>query len=450
MKAKKLLIIQLDEAYFLFETLQVLERNRQGLHDFELTVLTSFDSLKQVFNNTAPTLPGLTIDKNSVLKEHYDLSINFSLNESSWDFHAQVKSDNKIGPWKQDGILNVPDLWSSYMLTLKARAPFLTFHMQDIYKNILGLKAYPNTLRKEAPIKTIAFGTLRPDLFAASEQEKLINEISKSFPFLSLKDLSEIDVVEDLSSVLYIGPASFEALKLCEGGALGLYIGSIFQGLNLLPYQEGHYFVSSREKKIESKVLLPLIESFIQKRHLPDNYPYSVYRIEHENIFGAFLRALNNSDDNYPFYQSHVVLWNYLLNLFDTNLEVIRCSDSQIELLKTNKMVLNKFQQLHRYAMSSIDFIQKEAKSPTTDSEKIQGHMKNLKEVEAISDQISQAHSFLRPFLDFYRIRKGQNDGSTLKEQSQNTFMVYSEEYQALNALDELFTVTLLKNEVTI
>jgi hypothetical protein len=450
MKAKKLLIIQLDEAYFLFETLQVLERNRQALHEFELTVLTSFESLKQVFNDTAPTLPGLTIDKNAVLKEHYDLSINLSLNESAWDFHAQIKAENKIGPFKQDGILSVPGLWSSYLLTLKARAPFLTFHMQDIFKNILGFKAYPNTLRKESPIKTIAFGTLRPDLFAAAEQEKLINEISKSFPFLALKDMSEIDVVEDLSNVLYIGPASFEALKLCEGGALGLYIGSVFQGLNLLPYQEGHYFVSSREQKIESKVLLPLIESFIQKRHLPDNYPYSVYRIEHENIFGAFLRALNNSDDNYPFYQSHVVLWNYLLNLFDTNLEVIRCSNSQIELLKANKMVLNKFQQLHRYAMSSIDFIQKESKSPSTDSEKIQGHMKNLKEVEVISDQISQAHSFLRPFLDFYRIRKGQNDGSTLLEQSQNTFMVYSEEYQALKALDELFTVTLLKNEVTI
>jgi hypothetical protein len=450
MKQKKLLIIQLDEAYFLFETLQVLERNRQALHEFDLTILTSFESLKQVHNDTAPTMPGLTIDKASVLKENYDLSINFSLTDSAWDFHSQIKSEHKIGPFKSEGILSVPGLWSSYLMTLKARAPFLTFHMQDIYKNILGLKAYPNTQRKEAPIKTIAFGTLRPELYPAAEQEKLINEISKSFPFLALKDLSEIDVVEDLSSVLYIGPATFEALKLCEGGALGLYLGSVFQGLNLLPYQEGHYFVSSREKKIEAKVLLPLIESFIQKRNLPEEFPYSVYRVEHENIFGAFLRAMNESDDNYPFYQSHVVLWNYLLNLFDTNLEVIRCTESQLELLKTNKAVLNKFQQLHRYAMSSIDFIQKEAKSPTTDSEKIQGHMKNLQEIEKISDQISQSHSFLRPFLDFYRIRKGQNDGSTLLEQSQNTFMVYSEEFQALQGLDELFTVTLSKNEVTI
>jgi hypothetical protein len=231
---------------------------------------------------------------------------------------------------------------------------------------------------------------------------------------------------------------------------LGLYLGSSFQGHNLLPYQEGHYFISSREKPILSKVLLPLVESFILKRHLPEDFPYSVYRVEHENIFGAFLRSLNQSDDNYPFYQSHVVLWNYLLNLFDTNLEIIRCSESQLELLKTNKMVLNKFQQLHRYAMSSIDTILKEAKSTSTDSEKIQGHMKNLKEIELISDQISQSNSFLRPFLDFYHIRKGQNDGSTLLEQAENTFLVYTEEYQALKALDELFTVTLSKNEVNI
>jgi hypothetical protein len=100
--------------------------------------------------------------------------------------------------------------------------------------------------------------------------------------------------------------------------------------------------------------------------------------------------------------------------------------------------------------MASIDFIHQEAKSANTSSEKIQGHLKNLTEIDVISDQISQSHSFLRPFLDYYKIRRGQNDGGTLLEQSQNSFLVYSEEHQSLQALDELFSVTLRKNEVNI
>ena len=57
---------------------------------------------------------------------------------------------------------------------------------------------------------------------------------------------------------------------------------------------------------------------------------------------------------------------------------------------------------------------------------------------------------YLRPVIDFYRIRRGQNTGTTLLEQTQHTFLTYSEEHQALRALLELFTVTLAKNEVSI
>ena len=100
--------------------------------------------------------------------------------------------------------------------------------------------------------------------------------------------------------------------------------------------------------------------------------------------------------------------------------------------------------------MSSIDTIHQEAKSASANSSLIQENLKNLKEIEEISDKISQSHVFLRPILDYYRIRKGQNLGSNLLEQSQHSFLTYSEEHQALKALLELFTVTLNKNEVSI
>ena len=100
--------------------------------------------------------------------------------------------------------------------------------------------------------------------------------------------------------------------------------------------------------------------------------------------------------------------------------------------------------------MSSVDTIYQEAKSISADNNKIQGHIKNLQEMEVITDKISQSNSFLRPILDFYRIRRGQNAGKTLRDQSQHSFLTYAEEQQALKAMLELFTVTLRKNEVTI
>lgn len=137
---KKLLIIQLDEAYFLFESLLMLEHHWSALKDFEVTVLVNQISLKQIQDGSVSIPPGITTSVNNVLNQQFDLSVNFSLNEDSWSLHQEVNSSQKLGCLKQDGKLNVPDAWSSYLLTLKSRAPFLTFHLQDIYKNILGIR----------------------------------------------------------------------------------------------------------------------------------------------------------------------------------------------------------------------------------------------------------------------------------------------------------------------
>ena len=76
--------------------------------------------------------------------------------------------------------------------------------------------------------------------------------------------------------------------------------------------------------------------------------------------------------------------------------------------------------------------------------------MNNLEDIEKVSDQISRSHIYLRPILDYYRIRRGQNTGANLLEQAQHSLIAYSEEQQALKALLELFTVTLNKKEASI
>lgn len=446
---KKLLIIQQDDAYFLFETIQVLEKNKQNLKDFSLTILVNPESLKKAFAKSNPVISGIITDASKIKGVHFDVSINLSLNEISWPFHAEVSADKKLGPYTKNGQTFVDDLWSSYLMTLKAKAPFLTFHLQDVYRNILGIKSFPQAKHSRTNIRQIALGATALHLFSAEEQESLIYELSLSYPNFPLKDISEIDLMSDLSHSIYIGPPTLESIKFCESGGRGIFLSSSFQGFNQIPYNSDHVYLSVRGGKFKVSVLLPFIEKIIAGQ-INNDIEYSIYTVEHENAFGAYLKSHNISDENYPFYQAHVVLWNFLLNLLDTNLETTRCNEAQLSLLNSQLEVLTKYKRLHDYALVSVDTVYQESKKAQADGVKIEGHLKNLMEIDRISDQISQTHSLLRPLLDFYSIRRGQNHGETLRDQSQASFLTYSEEHQALEALGELISVTLRKNEVSI
>lgn len=446
---KKLLIIQTDDSYFLFETVQVLEKHQAQLRDFALTILVEEKAFANAFDKTAPILKGFTANVSDVLKDSFDVTVNLSLNESSWDLHGKINSRKKLGVYLKNGETIVEDLWSSYLLTLKAKTPFLTFHLQDIYRNVLGFRNAPVIVNRSQPIRQIAFGAVSPKVFSPKEQETLIHELALRYPAFPLKDISEIDLVSDLSQTLYVGPATLAALKFCEAGGRGIFLSSNFQGFNFVPYGTDHVFVSSRGRQFTAANLLKFIEAFIAGK-IDASSDLAVYVNDTENIFGAYLKSLGQSDDNYPFYQSHVVLWNYLLNLFDTNLEVTKCSESQLSLLRTHHEVLTKLIRLHDYAMASLDTIYHESKATTANADVIGGHLKNLQDMEVLSDQIANSHAYLRPVLDFYRIRKGQNAGTSFQEQAQASYLTYAEEHQALQALQELFSVTLRKNEVNI
>lgn len=446
---KKLLIIQQDEAYFLFETIQVLEKFQSQLKDFEVTVLVEENSMRTVYDKSTPVLNCFTTDSSKLLAETFDVSVNFSLSDKSAHLHTNIKSSKKLGAYFKDELMQVDDLWSTYLLTLRGKAPFLTFHLQDIYRNILGFRYSLPKKVHYSTIRQIAFGTMATHVFSGEEQETLVHELSLSFPQIALKDITELDLIENLSHTLYIGPATLDAIKFCAAGGRAIFLTSSFQGFNLIPYSGEHILLSSRNGSFKASTLLSFVEKEIQKQNSFETI-YSAYTINHDTIQGSFLQNMNHSDDNYPFYQTHVVLWEFLLNLHDNNLEVSSCTNSQLEVLKTHKEVLSKYIRLHDYALVSVDNIFKETKSRLTDVSKIESHLKSLTEIDKIADQISQSHSLLRPLLDFYRIRRGQNNGSTLHEQAQHSLLAYSEEHQALQALEELFSVTLRKNEVNI
>src|SRR5690606_28459756 len=195
----KLLVIQTDGTYFLHETLRMLERSHSSLRDFELTVLVSEEALAPIKAAVTPLVPGITSDKSFVLKQNYDLSANLSMHEDSWDYHAQVQAKHKLGPTRSEGTMAVADLWSTFLLTVKAGAPFLTFHLQDIYKNMLGIKRLDKAAGKPSRrIKEVVVGHFHPDFLSQEERQQLITELKQIFPALIFKDLYSVDLISDL------------------------------------------------------------------------------------------------------------------------------------------------------------------------------------------------------------------------------------------------------------
>lgn len=446
---KDLLIIQLDGAYFLYETLLVLEKASLSLKDFNITVLASNKSIDQIKSKTQPLIKGITSDIDATLERNFDISFNLSMDEFSWPLHSRVKATHKVGPWQSEENLVVPDLWSSFLLTVKAGSPFLTFHLQDVYRNILGIKSLPATRPVSGHFREIITGSFSANFAEAKEVDQLISSLKINFPQMVVRKAEEIDLISDLTHSLYIGPATAHAVKICEVGARGIFIGSQFQGFNLLPYNSHHYLVSTQGNKFNHKQVIPFISSIINRSKLVTNNTYSFYESEMDT-FGVSWKSLSSPDENFPFYQCHLVLWNFLLNLLDIHIDVTKCSLSQVDVLKANHHALTKLLRLHDYALSSVDTIFRESKMSNSKAEVIEGHLKNLQEIEEVLEQVASSHPYIRPFLDFYRIRRGQNTGSTLHEKSQNTFITYTEEHHALSALNELFSVTLRKNEASI
>jgi hypothetical protein len=437
---KNVLIIQQDDPYFLYETLKVLERFSAAFKDSTLTILVNPESLKALVQDFSPLIKGITTNVEEALKKSYEVSYNLSMSEFGWTTHSLVQSAKKIGPVLKGQELKIHGDWSSFLMTLKSNAPFLTFHLHDIYKNIFGIKSAELSERKNLLPQTLIFGLSNPDFFPPLEQEKLMQEIHARHPLLRIRDVSEVDLLEDHSATIYLGPASLNALKLTDSGARGIFITKNFQGFNLLPFSTGNFILSTRGQKLSAQTVLGFVDEFIGHKKHEYKPELSYYEIVHDPLFGAYFSALNDSDESYPLYQAHVVLWNFLLNLFEVNLNSQKPSPLQKDLLQANLDVLSKLARLHEYALTSINTILQESKSENAHAEVVEGHLKNLRDIGETDAKIANSHVFIRPILDFYHMKKGLDDGETLKARAQDALLSYSEEHQALKAFEELVT----------
>ncbi len=438
---KNILIIQTDGPYFLEETLRTLEHFSDLIINDKTTILVNQNSYESIPSDSRPLIPGVSWNTEEILKNKYDISINMSLDSTSWVIHEKINADYKRGPRIASDKLFCEDLWGLFFLTFKANPPFLTFHLRDIYRNILGFKSnIKNEPQRIKTLKNIIWGKFNTQNISNEFELKIRNQVAQDLPGLRFKEIHEIDLIDNLSDCIYIGPPCSEALRLNEAGATSLLITQRFEGFNLLPYEDGNYLLQtsldiSNTHKVSNSIL-----KILTKSSEPLSLDQNLFAITTKYGFGSYLELVEGKSIVHTFYQAHCILWNFLLNYFE-----LKLTPNELDVKNLN--FLTEYDQLATQILKLIDFginfsekILSESKNEYPSLKVIQENIKLLDDLENTLFQISNKSLYINQIIDFYKLRRSQNNEEKLIDQAQINLLNFFEQRHALEAFHELIT----------
>lgn len=438
----KVLITQLDSSYFLNETLSLLERHILSLRDAEITLFCRKDTIEKLSSYGVMKNSTIVTEMHEIADKYFDQWFNLTVFNFDENLHHVVQSESKKGSFLSK------DDWSVYLETIREKSLYLNLHLQDIYAGVLGLPKTLVPFRSKQP-KRIVFGHFRPTFMSFQELTEITSDLKKSYPHLEFSSIDEIDYLESHAHTLYIGPATIEAIKLSEAGARCIFAASSFTGMNLMPYGDGHLYLTTHREPLQANRLEPIIHYAIAQQISLPLSGYSVYQTE-LTTGGLYFKSLNQSDYIYATYQSFFVLWTYLLGLIETEVGFAHLNQLYASQFKNIFECCAKISELHYHATREARFIYEEFSKTNSNLSKIQTSLEKINEVQKTLHQFSTTHLWFNPIYRFFQTKIKSIDFSHPVEASEDRYLLYVEFYQTLEALKELFTVTLAKNEVSI
>ena len=438
---KKILITQTDSSYFLNETLSLLERHALSLRNSEVTIFCQQDAVEKLTHFGLPKSK-LVSDINLIADEEFDLWFNLSISNFDKNLLELINSPLKKGPF-----LSTDD-WSHFLLTIKEKSLYLNLHLQDIYAGVLGL---PRMLINKGHQKTkrIIFGHFQPQMMCFQELTNLTTNLKKSYPLIEFQTIDEVDYLESHQDSLYFGPATLEAIKLSESGAKCIFVGRYFTGMNLIPYQEECLYITTHGESINATRIEPFIHYALSPQVKLPQTGYSLYQTELIDG-GLVFNSLNQSDYQYASYQAFFILWSYLLGFSEVRLNYTYLNKMYAQQFKNLYDCLDKVSQLNRYALFNAQTISQELAKDESSTKVIQESNWKIQDIEKSLDQFSAHQLWFNPLYRFFHYKFQQLDPNQIIKSSEERYILYAEIQQTIEALKELFAVTLTQNEVSI
>lgn len=434
MNSKKLLFLQFDEAHFVVETKLFLKRYAHELSHFDI-YLCAPQSKTKIDRNWKE------ISTDQIKNHNFEMILNLSLNEKSWEFAKDLEAPYFVGcRFTETENLQVTGHWSTYLLQLKGGASFLPFHLQDIYKSIVGCKSI--SLSQERTWKNEVIYWQCPRFINKDVYRVLIAQLKERY-----KRWDFIEGQPQADKIgFYIGPATDEVSLWNDQGHRLMILKEHFEGLHFAPTGDHHWLVNPHTKTHDFTEFYKIMIQFCEQLPCKDIKDWEVYQTTQENLFGTTLKPLSETNNNFPFYQFHVVIWQYTLNLFDVNLDVTALSEPQVETMKFYETILNKTTRFLDLILAHLADQIEHFDENNFDIKKFQAAVSEIQEFEEITGKLAQNHPLLRPFFDYYQITRGQSEFTGLKDQISDQMLILSEQSGVLKALLELISMTIQKS----
>jgi len=448
---KKILIIQTDSTYFLEETLRTLESHRNYFENSEINLLVDKLAFREISGHYQPLLKNIYTEEESISSMNFDISFNLSCNEESWEIHRNINAEYKIGPQKtRNNNLYIDESWSTFYLTQNHSKSCLFFHLRDTYRNIIGIKNCVKTeSKKDRKTKKIILGrksiTNKEDRFTLELKKFLFHQ----FQEVEFKGIDEVDFIENHVDSIYIGHPCLEALRLNDLGAKSILISTQFEGMNLVPYDEKNFLIIPKTYSIKFHSLCEIILNILNDKPKSHYKEFSVYETTFENNFGLQLKSLSNPDIKFMHYQINLVLWNYVLNLFELNLSIHEFSKEEIQHIRDVKNLVDKIQRIIEVAIKCCENIFHESKNDYIEFSNIQNYINQIKDTEECLEDAAKSNFSISQILDFYKLKRSFETEPQLNHQAQSTLINFIEEKHVLSAYVELVNLIINKNEQT-
>lgn len=438
---KKILITQTDSAYFLNETLSLLEKHALSLRDHDITIFCRGEEVERLTHFGLPNSK-LVTQLADIQPENYDQWFNLSIIDFNHDLNQIIHCHQKKGPFLSQ------DDWSHYLLTIREKSIYLNLHLQDVYAGILGL---PQLLMNKSchQTKRMVFGHFKPSTMTFQELTNLTTNLKRSYPLVEFLTIDEVDYLESHQDTLYFGPATLEAIKLSESGAMCLFVGKQFTGMNLIPYQEDHLYVTTHGESINSQRIEPFVHYAFSPQVAVPQTGYSLYRTE-QTSGGLVFNSLNQSDYHYASYQAFFILWTYLLGFNEVKLNFTYLNQIYAKQFKDIYDCLDKVSQLNRFALFNAQTINHELSKDESKASILQDSLHKILDVEKTLDHFASQQLWFNPLYRFFQYKLRNLDNSQVLKLSEDRYFLYVEIQQSIDALRELFAVTLNQNEVSI
>ncbi len=445
---KKILIIQTDPTYFLEESLRTIETYQDLFVENELSILVDKFSYNNIPQESLPPLRNILINEEDVISKSFDVSINLATSTESFILQGKIKSPIKSGTQQIGDTIEHSDSWALFLYTLKGNPPFLSFHLKDIYRNILGFRGSLSQVKRNTKqFKKLIIGRFNSDFINDPLKQILTLEVRKKLEIPELISEDEIDYVDDHSSSLFLGPPCLNALRISALGGKIILLTKNFEGSNLIPYEEGNYLITSNHQEFEIAKLTNLIIDLIQFDNPQQSYSYSSYKTTHEHLHISFLKALGNPTGSYPFYQIHTILWIYILNLIDLNLKKFNFEQSTQEIIKNYISIIPSLTKIIDAEIKASEEIFLESKKEVSSQKIIDENLAKINEIELLIYKTANKLIYLRQFLDFYKIKRSLREEVKLSENAQSNIIQLLEEQNVYQAYYELLLCMNSNNE---